>query len=61
MRITMEAIETAYQKLSPKERANIDISVAKLEAILSRPDKPFGRLQALELIAKVGAWMVKNE
>ena len=60
-KLTQDAIEQAYQKLEPGDRLLIDQSCARIEANFSTPDKPFGKLQALELLAKLGVWMVKNE
>jgi hypothetical protein len=60
-RLTQEAIETAYGKLPELERVMVSAQAQLLENKLSTPDKPFGRLQALELLAKLGVWMCKNE
>jgi hypothetical protein len=61
VKLTQDAIETAYLKLPPGDRFLIDKQASILEIILTTSSKPFGHLQALELLAKLGVWMVKNE
>jgi len=61
MKLTQEAIEKAYGELSTKDRANIESQSLLLQVKLSDSTKVFGHLQALELLAKLGVWMVKNE
>jgi len=65
MKFTQEDIATAYLSLSPKDRANIDNQARLLEMKLkqikashnSLAKLQFGKLQALELLFKLGRWM----
>lgn len=56
--LTNETILAAYEKLSPEDKAWIDEQADNLIAgIKSRSSRvAFGRLQALELLAKYGIW-----
>ena len=61
-KLTQDAIEQAYQKLERDDRLrNRPVVCEDRERTYRTPDKPFGKLQALELLAKLGVWMVKNE
>ncbi len=58
MKLTLQDVEKAYQKLSDEDRKNIDRMSQRLEVRVHMPR--FGKWQALELLAKLGMWMNKE-
>jgi hypothetical protein len=68
-KLFMEAIDSAYMKLTPAEADQIDKLVRHAQNTLteykvknksSRPSG-FGDISALELIAKLGIWLNENK
>lgn len=63
--MTSEMIQNAYNKLEPLERMWLDKQADTLEAGVKlrhtgNNSLMFGRTQALELLAKLGIWMVEH-
>jgi hypothetical protein len=61
---TLEAVELAYMKLEPEERQKIQVMAAKLANTIneiSDGKARFGEASALELLGKVGIFLVKKE
>ena len=64
--LTNDDIERAYTALSDADKANVDsqvealINALKSKRVFSVQKLQFGRKQALELLAKLGIWGIKN-
>jgi hypothetical protein len=65
MKLLMRDIDAAYQKLSEEDRENIDKQARLLEMKMKEIRAShggvmkayFGKVQALELLARLGMWM----
>ena len=58
--LTKGDIKKALQELEPEDRIRVEGMVVKAVEQMAESKVMFGKLSALELIAKVGIFLVKN-